>query len=49
MIRVVLWLKLECGLSDRKIAKTAGIARTSVGECLRRFRESVLVWPAHGR
>lgn len=46
MIREVLRLKLECGLSDRQIAQTAGIARSSVGEYLRRFRESGLVWPA---
>lgn len=45
MIREVLRLKLECGLSDRQIAKTAGMARSSVGEYLRRFLESGLVWP----
>jgi transposase len=45
MIREVLRLKLDCGLSDRQIAKTAGIARSSVGEYIQRFRESGLVWP----
>ncbi len=45
MIREVLRLKLDCGLSDRQIAKTAGIARSSVGEYLRRFRELGLAWP----
>ena len=45
MIREVLRLKLDCGLSDRQIAKTAGMARSSVGEYLQRFRESGLVWP----
>jgi len=45
MIREVLRLKLECGWSDRQIAKTAGMAGSSVVEYLRRFRESGLVWP----
>ena len=45
MIREVLRLKLECGLSDRQIAKTVDMARSSVGEYLRRFRESGLAWP----
>lgn len=42
-IREVLRLKLDFGLSDRQIAQTAGIARSTVGEYLRRFRESGLV------
>lgn len=45
MIREVLRLKWDCGLSDRQIAKTARIARSSVGEYVQRFRESGLVWP----
>lgn len=45
MIREVLRLKLDCGLSDRQIAQTAGIARSTIGEYVRRFRESGLVWP----
>jgi DNA-binding NarL/FixJ family response regulator len=31
MIREVLRLKFECGLSDRQIAKAAGIARSTIG------------------
>jgi transposase len=45
MIREVLRLKLDCGLSDRQIAKTARIARSSVGDYLQRFRDAGLVWP----
>jgi DNA-binding transcriptional regulator LsrR (DeoR family) len=32
MIREVLRLKFECGLSDRQIAKSTGIARSSIGD-----------------
>jgi transposase len=45
MIREVLRLKLECAPSDRQVAKMAGMARSSVGDYLRRCRESGLVWP----
>ena len=45
MIREVLRLKFECGLSDRKIAKSTGIARSSIGDYVRRFHDSGLVWP----
>jgi transposase len=45
MIREVLRLKLDCGLSDRQIAQTAGIARSTIGDYLRRFGDSGLVWP----
>jgi len=45
MIREVLRLKFECGLSDRQIAKAAGIARSTIGEYVRRFHDSGLVWP----
>jgi transposase len=45
MIREVLRLKFECGLSDRQIAKSTGIARSSIGDYVRRFHDSGLVWP----
>lgn len=45
MIREVLRLKFDCGLSDRQIAKIVGIARSSIGEYIRRFHDSGLVWP----
>jgi transposase len=45
MIREVLRLKFDCGRSDRQIAKSAGIARSTVGDYVRRFQESGLVWP----
>ncbi len=45
VIREVLRLKLDCGLSDRRIAKTSGLARSTIGEYVRRFQESGLVWP----
>ena len=45
MIREVLRLKFDCGLSDRQIAKSVGIARSSIGDYVRRFNDSGLVWP----
>ena len=45
MIREVLRLKFDCGLSDRQIGKTAGMARSTVGDYVRRFQEAGLVWP----
>jgi transposase len=44
-IREVLRLTLEAGLTTRQIAGSLQTARSSVGECLRRFRESGLSWP----
>jgi transposase len=44
-IRDVLRLKFDCGLPDRQIAKSVGIARSSVGEYVRRFQAAGLVWP----
>jgi transposase len=43
-IREVLRLK-AAGLSDRQIAATIGSARSTVQECVRRARESGLIWP----
>lgn len=44
-IREVLRLKFDCGLPDRQIARSIGIARSSVGEYVRRFQAAGLVWP----
>lgn len=44
-IRDVLRLKFDGRQSDRHIARSVGIARSSVGDYLRRFQESGLVWP----
>jgi hypothetical protein len=44
-IREVLRLKFDCGLTDRQIAKSIGLARSSVGEYVRRFQAAGLVWP----
>ena len=44
-IREVLRLTLEAGLTARQIAGSLQLARSTVGECLRRFRESGLPWP----
>ena len=44
-IREVLRLKFEGGRSDRQIAQSVGIARSSVGQYVRRFQEAGLVWP----
>ena len=46
MIREVLRLKFDCGLSDRQIAKSVGIARSSIGDYVRRFnRHSAPPYP----
>jgi transposase len=45
-IREVLRLKFDCGLTDRQIASSVNIARSSVGEYLRRFQAAGLVWPS---
>lgn len=45
MIREVLRLKLDRGLSDREIAKTLALARGTIGEHLHRIRASGWVWP----
>ncbi len=41
----VLRLKFACGLSDRQIARSCAIARSTVGEYLRRFTQTGLSWP----
>lgn len=38
----VLRLKFACGLSDRQIARSCAIARSTVGEYLRRFAQAGL-------
>jgi transposase len=44
-IREVLRLKWECGLSDRQIAQSCVLARSTVGEYLSRAKASGLSWP----
>ncbi len=44
-IREVLRLKFDCKLTNRKIAKSCCIARSTVGEYIRRFSGSSLAWP----
>jgi len=44
-IREVLRLKWGCGMSNRRIAASSGIARPTVGEYLRRAEEAGLTWP----
>jgi transposase len=44
-IREVLRLKFDFHLTNRKIAKSVGAARSSIGEYLRRFERSGLTWP----
>lgn len=41
----VFRLKFACGLSDRQIARSCSIARSTVGEYLRRFTAAGLPWP----
>ena len=44
-IREVFRLKFDCELSNRKIAKSCHIARSTVGEYLFRFHKAALNWP----
>jgi transposase len=44
-IKEILRLKWDCGLTDRKIARSCGIGRTTVAEYLRRAQAAKLVWP----
>ena len=44
-IREVFRLKFDCELSNRKIAKSCQIARSTVGEYLFRFQQAALSWP----
>jgi transposase len=44
-IREVFRLKFDCELSNRKIAKSCNIARSTVGEYLFRFQQAALSWP----
>lgn len=43
-IREILRLKFECGLSDRKIAKSCRVSRRSVAEYVRKARAAGLSW-----
>lgn len=44
-LREVLRLKFETALSNRRIARSCGVSRTSVAEYLLRFQEAGLSWP----
>jgi transposase len=44
-IREVLRLKFDRHLSDREIAQSCAIARSTVGEYLRRYEQTQLGWP----
>jgi hypothetical protein len=44
-IKEVLRLKFECGLSERQIARSCQISRTTVTDYLRRATISKLKWP----
>lgn len=44
-IHEVFRLKFACGLSDRQIARSCSIARSTVGEYLHRFASAGLSWP----
>lgn len=44
-IREVLRLKFECGLTNRQIAKSTSIARSTVGDYVHRAKAANLVWP----
>jgi len=44
-IREVFRLKFDCDLSNRKIAQSCHIGRSTVGEYLFRFQQAALGWP----
>ena len=44
-IREVLRLRFEAKFSERNIARSAGIARSTVQECLRRAKQAGVSWP----
>jgi transposase len=44
-IKEVLRLKWACGLSDRQVARSCSIARSTVSEYLRRAEKAGLNWP----
>lgn len=44
-IREVLRLRFDTGLTERQIAASLSVARSTVQECLRRVRETALSWP----
>lgn len=44
-IREVLRLKASCGLTDRTIAHSCGISRSTVAEYVRRAGAAGLAWP----
>ena len=45
-IKDVLRLKFEVGLPQRQIARSCGLGKTTVADCLARFERSELSWPA---
>jgi transposase len=44
-IREVFRLKFDCDLSNRQIANSCSIARSTVAEYLFRFQQAALSWP----
>jgi transposase len=44
-IREVLRLKFECGLANRKIAKSVSISRSTIGDYVRRAQAVGISWP----
>ncbi len=44
-IREVFRLKFDCDISNRQIAKSCKIARSTVADYLFRFQQAALSWP----
>ena len=44
-VKEVLRLKFDIKLSNRRIAQSCSMAHSTVGEYIRRFRQSSLSWP----
>ena len=48
-IKEILRLKFEAGQGQRQIARSCGVGKTTVAECLARFERSGLSWPQAGQ
>lgn len=48
-IKEILRLKYESAQGQRQIARSCGVGKTTVAECLERFERSGLSWPEAGR
>jgi transposase len=45
-VKEILRLKFEAGLSVRQVARSCGLGKSTVSDCLARFHRAGLAWPA---